>query len=283
MKFLLGFWLSLGLLFEASGLASSPLSPFVFVMIDSKTEAIHGTLPFNRALMAKAIDKLAAAKAKRIVLKFFYDLPSTEDEDRALEASICAAPVALQAGLNETEEATTNAIEAKFQSDAKPLPGLLLAGNSGFIPLRRFSKCAQAVGFVDHFNGSDEIPLVELYQDKMVKSLWLVALEMASGQKAHVEPSGHVQFEDKRIALDVMHHIHYPPTNVVSYIPMHEILKDGGQTWQPKVENAIALIGYDGKKIHTIDTAIGPLGAHRFFIYGLMSLAKQFENLSVAK
>jgi hypothetical protein len=282
MKSLLRCWFALGFL-VATGFAASPRSPFTFVMIDSKTEAVYGGLPFDRALMAKAINQLAAAKAKGIVLKFFYDLPSTEDKDRALETSICAAPVALQAGLNDTEEATTNAIEQRFQIDAKPIPGLPLAGNSGFIPLRRFSKCALAIGFVDHFNGTDEIPLVELYQGKMVKSLWLVVLEMASGQKAQVEPSGRIRFADKNPPLDLMHHIRYGSTNSLSYVPMHEILGDTGKSWQPKVENTVVIIGYDGKNIHTIDTAIGPVGAHRLFIYGLLSLANQFDELGAAK
>src|SRR4030095_7721692 len=99
------------------------LSPFVFVMIDSKTEELYGSLPFNRALIAKAIDNLAAAKAKGIVLRFFYDLPSTEERERARESSICAAPVALQASLDDNE-GTTNALDSRFVMDGKVLPGL---------------------------------------------------------------------------------------------------------------------------------------------------------------
>src|SRR5262245_17546975 len=126
---------------------AAPLSRFAFVMIDPRTEALYGSLPFNRALVAKAIDRIAAANAKGIVLKFFYDLPSTEERDRALELSICAAPVALQAGLDDNE-GTMNPLEAKFQINANPLPGLLVSGDKGLLPLPRFSRCAQAVGLV---------------------------------------------------------------------------------------------------------------------------------------
>src|SRR5262245_35630557 len=150
MRLLFGLWVVVFSSFAGSSIAGS-LSPFVFVMIDSKTEGIHGGLPFNRALMAKAVDRLAAAKAKGIVLKFFYDLPSTEDRDSALESSICGSPVALQACLNDSEEATTNSIAVKFQVEGAPLQEIPLFGDTGFIPLRRFSKCAHGIGFVDHF------------------------------------------------------------------------------------------------------------------------------------
>src|SRR5947207_429149 len=124
---------------------TASLPPFVFVMIDSKTEAQYGSLPFNRLLVAKAIENLAAAKAKGIILKFFYDLPSTEERDRALELSICGAPVALQGCLNDVE-GSANALMAKFEIDANPLPAIppLFWGDKALIPLPRFSRCAQA-------------------------------------------------------------------------------------------------------------------------------------------
>ena len=142
-------WIGFGLVSLKVALAGD-LSPFVFVMIDSQTESVHGSLPFNRALVAIAVDRLSAAKAKGIVIKFFYDLPSTEEKDRLIEQSICAAPVALQASLNEAE-GTTNGLEAKFQVDALPLEGFpsLFVGDKALIPLPRFRRCAKAVGFVD--------------------------------------------------------------------------------------------------------------------------------------
>src|SRR5882724_3148271 len=88
-------WINLGLVSLAAASAGT-LSPFAFVMIDAQTEAVYGSLPFNRAVVATAIDRLTAAKAKGIVIKFFYDLPSTEQNDQALEQSICGAKVGLQ-------------------------------------------------------------------------------------------------------------------------------------------------------------------------------------------
>ena len=267
-------WISLGLV-SLSGAFAGTLSPFVFVMIDSQTEAVYGSLPFDRALVAKAIDRLTAAKAKGIVIKFFYDLPSTEKNDHLLEQSICAAPVALQASLNDAE-GTTNGLEARFQIGAVPMPGFpsLFVGDKALIPLQRFRRCARAVGFVD--STTSEIPLVEIYQGKMVKSLQLVALEMASNQNAEIAPSGFVRVGTTR--LDLMHHIEFPRTNSLSYIPFHKLMSDTAKTWQVKVQQSVVILGYDGKNIHSIKTPLGPLGAHRFFICGLLSLSNAFEK-----
>jgi len=251
------------------------LAPFVFVMIDSKTEARFGNLPFNRALVAKAVDQLGAAGAKGVVIKFFYDLPSGEEKDRALELSICQGKVALQACLNDGD-GSTNSMESKFLSSGKPAGTIttLFAGDKGYIPLRRFSRCAQAVGFVD--STAEEIPLFEIYQGAMVKSLSLVALEMASGQKAEVDAAGFVRLGKKR--MEMMHRIRFPATNSLSYIPFHEVIDDKAKGWQGKIKGAVVILGYDGKNIHSIETPIGKLGAHRFFINGLRSLVRSFEE-----
>ena len=267
-------WLNLGLLSLAAA-SGGTLAPLAFVMIDAQTEAVYGSLPFNRAVIAEAIERLTAAKAKGIVVKFFYDLPSTEPNDQALEQSICSATVALQASLNDAE-GTTNGLEPKFQvsgASNEDFPSLFV-GEKALIPLQRFRRCAKAVGFVD--STQSQFPLMEVYQGKMVKSLQLVALEMASGQKAEVDPTGFVKMGAARLAM--MHSIEFQNATPPSYIPLLELMSDTAKTWQSRVQGAVVVIGYDGKNIHSIQTSRGPLGAHRFFIAGLMSLAKAFEK-----
>ena len=129
--------------FWTNACLAASLAPFTFVMINSQTEQRYGSLPFNRALIARAVERLAAAKAKGIVIKFFYDLPGNEDNDRLLERCICAAPVALQASLNDAE-GTTNSLEPKFGFGAFALPALmpLFSGDKALIPLGRFRRCA---------------------------------------------------------------------------------------------------------------------------------------------
>jgi hypothetical protein len=270
---------TLGLISLAAASAGA-LAPFAFVMIDAQTEAVYGSLPFNRAVVATVVEKLTAAKAKGIVIKFFYDLPSTEKNDQSLEQSICGATVALQASLNDTE-GTTEGLEAKFLVDGVSTEGFPtnFVGGKALIPLDRFRRCAQAVGFVD--TTTDEFPLFEVYQGKVVKSLQLVALEMASNQKAEVDTDGMVKVGAAR--LDLIQSIEFPRTNSLSYISLHEVMSDTSNALQAKVKGAVVIIGYDGKNIHSIQTPLGPLGAHRFFITELMSLVKAFEKANGAK
>jgi hypothetical protein len=264
------------LLTTASSSRPAALSPFVFVMIDSQTEARYGDFPFSRQLIATAIDNIAKAQADGIILKFFYDLPSNDESaDRALESNICAARVALQATL-EPNEGSTNALAKKFQFPARP-PALIpssFVGDKAFLPLPRFSRCAAAVGFVDCT--PTEIPLLKVYQTHTVKSLFLVALEMATHEKSTLDPAGSLHLAGKR--LDLTHKINFPATNSLDYIPFHEILNPTSKTWQANVAKSIVTIGYDGTKIHSIETPAGPLSAHRFFITALGSLAQSFTN-----
>ena len=272
-------WLNFGVLSLAAA-SGGTLAPLVFVMIDAKTESVYGSLPFNRAVIATAIDRLTAAKAKGIVIKFFYDLPSTEQNDQALEQSICGGTVALQASLNDAE-GTTNGLESKFQVNGVSIEDFppLFVGEKALIPLQRFRRCARAIGFVD--TTESYFPLMEVYHGKVVKSLQLVVLEMASGQKAVVDPGGFVKVGVARLAM--MHSVDFEGTTSVSNIPLHEVMSDTAKGWQTKVQGAVVLIGYDGKHIHSIQTPRGPMGAHRFFIAELMSLAKAFEKENKVK
>ena len=40
----------------------------------------------------------------------------------------------------------------------------------------------------------------------------------------------------------------------------------------------VVIIGYDGPSIQTIPTDIGPIKAHRFFVYSLKSVYEQLSN-----
>jgi hypothetical protein len=70
-----------------------------------------------------------------------------------------------------------------------------------------------------------------------------------------------------------MHRIEFPTTNSLNYIPLHEVLGDADKSWQAKVRQSVVILGYDGTNIHSIETSIGALGAHRFFICSLLSLS----------
>ncbi len=57
-------------------------------------------------------------------------------------------------------------------------------------------------------------------------------------------------------------------------------MSDTSKAWQAKVRGTVVVLGNDGKSIHSIQTPRGLMGAHRFFITSLMSLAKAFEEQS---
>jgi hypothetical protein len=262
-------------LISLTAASAGTLAPIAFVMIDAQTEAIYGKLPLNRAVIATVVERLTAAEAKGIILKFFFDLPSAEKSDRLLQESICNSTVVLQASLNDTE-GTTHGLEARFVVNEVSPGGFPtnFVGDKALIPLERFRRCAKAVGFVDTYN--DRFPLFEVYHGNVVKSLQLVALEMASNQKASVDASCMVRLGAAR--FDRMQSVDFPKTNSLSYIPLHEVMNDTSKAWQANVKGAIVILGYDGKNIHSFNTPLGPLGAHRFFITELMSLVKAFEK-----
>ena len=58
-----------------------PKSPFAFVMIDAKTERTLGEFPFDRSVLAKAVERAAAMKARAVVIKFYLDQPKSAEGD----------------------------------------------------------------------------------------------------------------------------------------------------------------------------------------------------------
>jgi CHASE2 domain-containing sensor protein len=75
-------------------------------MIDSVTEAKLGAFPIDRAHIANSINILSSAGAKAVVLKFFYDQPSNEKSDAALQAAIVksTAKILLQARIDDAKQ-----------------------------------------------------------------------------------------------------------------------------------------------------------------------------------
>ena len=128
-----------------------------------------------------------------------------------------------------------------------------------------------------------EVPLADVWPPRpglaymtLSPGQWEVALEMAYDHTAQIQPSGTIRLGEKE--LDIMHHIDFPPTNSLAYIPLHVVVNDTAKGWQIKVQQSVVIIGYVGKKIHSIQTPMGPLSAHRFFIAGLMSLSKSMQE-----
>ena len=197
-----------------------------------------------------------------MVIKFFYDLPSTEENDRLLE-SVTFPLVALQASFERCRN--DELFNQRF--DALPLPAIL------FPAKRRSFHRALAVApkrwAVD--STESEIPIFELYQGR----LKVVAVGGAGDGEQPKSRSRSIRFREGRdvhpdmsIALPFL-----PQTRF--HIPSRHLNRSCDLA--RKGEGSI-VFGYDGKNIHSIDTPLGAVGAHRFFIFGLLSLTHAFEK-----
>lgn len=208
---------------------------FAVVYIDPATEAKFGAIPLSRSLMADGIDAIAQAGAKGLAVKFFLDQPKDEQGDKRLAGSLSRIPAVLQARIDETERAP-NQLAARFTL-ATPLSAAVM-GASGWIPLPMFASHAEDVGFVD-FNSS-VVPMVERYQSHTVK------------------------VNDKNQAAVTLI---APQFN--RSISFNAVL-DGSAS--KDLKNKIVILAYDGPHIATVDTALGPMGAHRYFVNILKSM-----------
>lgn len=147
-------------LMQARG-ALPPPDEIVIVAIDEASIARFGRFPWPRALMAQALDRIAAGRPKAIAVDVLYSEPTTNEDDRALAESVArAGNVVLAAQLIESPEAGARRI-----TWLRPLPDL--------------ERAAAAIGHVNVLTESDgaarELPLREL--DDRAVTFWAMALQ----------------------------------------------------------------------------------------------------------
>ncbi len=56
----------------------------------------------------------------------------------------------------------------------------------------------------------------------------------------------------------------------MQYIPFHDVLEN--HNWTDQVKDKVVILGYDGSKIHKIETKLGSVPAHKMYIYVLKAL-----------
>lgn len=245
-------------------------SPFALVLIDAESEKRLGGFPPDRKIVAEAVAKLAAAGARGVVLKFFYDhAAKTPASDSALAAAMTKVPVALQAGIDDNE-IQPNELPARFAPDR--ISGdyrRAITGRAGWIPVPQFSKVAADVGFVD-ITSPERVPAIENYQGRPVKSLTLVALEMATGERAHIVSGDRVELGKRQIRIDEDNQICLTRLDVREppYLSFSLLLE--GKVDARQVRDKVVVIGYDGSKMHALTTSAGLIKAHRLFYVGLV-------------
>ena len=251
--------------------------PFAVVFIDHKTEETYGAFPLDRALLATGIREIKKQKPRGIIIKFFLDLPKDAASDRALAESFDGVRVMLEARL-EDSVAKPNSLPHRFALKT-PLArrSTALSGRSGWLPLEIFSARAADIGFVD-FSDPEKVPIIEQYQGAAVKSLYLCAVELALGQTAQIFPGKRLVIGKQAVALTEESEVSVtmPAKDELDYTPFHDVLD--GKVKLHFFENKVVILGYDGTKIHSINTSSGKIKAHRFFCYGLASLYRRVKG-----
>jgi hypothetical protein len=107
--------------------------------------------------------------------------------------------------------------------------------------------------------------MIEVYRGRPMPSLFLVSLELALG-KASWTPTGitlngtTLPMSKGQIAMP------FPSKDEIKSLSLSALLD--GKTGQD-LKDAIVIIGYDGREMHTFPTPIGPIKAHRLFFYEL--------------
>lgn len=234
---------------------------FATVFIDQETEKQYGPVPLDRSLLAIAINTLADAGAKGVMLKFFIDLAKDEPGDKALVKAISRIPVLLQARIDDSEP-SPNPLPTRFIETQ--LITTSINAKSGWIPHPKFSSLAYDIGFVDYEGLA--VSFFETYQGQTVKSLLLAAIELALGEKAVIEPTKQLRVGAIKFNLDNLNRVKVrlrsePDFN---YIPFHHVMQQSD--WSNRVKNKVVILGYVGPKIPRIQTELGSISAHELFV-----------------
>lgn len=268
-----------------------PPSRFAVVMIDEATEAELGPFPYDRAVLAKGIEALADAKARGVALKFFIDLRKSTEGDAALAKAMTKVKVILQARMDDSQP-DANPLSERFVVTKRGGAEVgTIAGKSGWLPLPELSQNAYDLGFIDSPPSIELVPMVEEYQGKYVKSLYLAALELARGERAKITqtyavemntkqngafvPKFRVELGGREIATDkhCFARIKLPPADNLRAYSFIDLIH--GKIPPERLADRVVILGYDGAKMETNKTSIGMVKGHRLFCYQLFSLNRE--------
>ena len=208
------------------------------------------------------------------MLKFFFDQPKSELSDLSLEQALTNTPLLLQARIDDSQT-QPNALPNHF-TFPRVKARTQVSGQAGWIPLPRFCEKAAGVGFVDF--STTVVPLLETYQSRTVKSLTVCCIELATGKQAIIEPGRSLKFGTHELHVDTRNCVSakLPAKDDLEYIPFHQLV--AGEIPLSQIKGKIVILGYDGTQIHSISTSIGPIRAHRFFVYALKGVYAQLST-----
>jgi adenylate cyclase len=267
-------------LLSFAALAASP-HPFTFIMIDAKSIQALGAFPFDRAILAKAVDQAAAMKAQSVVLNFYLDKPKSAEGDRALANAMNKLRAVLVACVPT---------EAEKPGEPNPLPHRFalmrygksepkaIGGNKGWIPLPDLCDRAADVAFSNVTDDVARIPMIEAYQGAYVKTFWAVCMELAFNDGALITPGRDFNINDRSLELDdhSIATIDFPKADNVETISFVDFLN--GKTPADAIKGKVVIIGADFAKMPTVDTPAGKIGIHRAMNLQLLALYAHFSQ-----
>jgi CHASE2 domain-containing sensor protein len=259
-----------------SGAHAQVAPPFALVMVDEASERQLG-YPVDRALMARAITRLADAGVRGVVLQFQYDEPGESSADSALATAMGRTRVVLAAKLEDSEP-RPNQLPTRFFVNTSTA-NAPVTGQSGWIPIPLLSNRAAAVGLADGVRG-DLIPAFGRYQDKALPSLTVAALQVAVSGAVSITPGQRVTIGGRTLALDAQSLINVSPdafrdVDDTEYIPFKELVSERAlPNW---LRGKVVVIGYHGTRIHRVSTPGGSIRAHFVYWLGLVDAWKQLQ------
>src|SRR5258706_8670208 len=109
--------------------AAEPGNPFVLVLIDKKTEEALGPFPYDREIVAEAVERSVELGARGVVLKFFMPAEKSEHGDRRLAEAMATTKVIIEAGNKDAPG--PNVLPDKFKFGPVGNPPKAQAPNTG--------------------------------------------------------------------------------------------------------------------------------------------------------
>lgn len=249
---------------------------FAIVLIDAKTEDRMGKFPYDRAILAQAIESAADMGARCVVLKFFLDLPRTTSGDDALAHAMARIPVILQAAA-VNGQANPNPLPDRFLIPGISRDPRTIGGDVGWVPLPKLCASAADVGFAN-VRSVLAAPMIEGYGVHSVKSIWLCCLERAFDQSAQIHAGVSVTLAGKTLPLDSASEavITFPAKDQLDYLSLTDFLSENVPV--DRIQNRVVIIAYDGDKSPLFDTPLGKVGADRAFCYMLFSIYNKLSG-----
>jgi CHASE2 domain-containing sensor protein len=253
-------------------------SPFALVMIDEASEAKYGGFPVDRAFTAQAIEKLAVAGVRGVVLKFFFDAPSNTASDAALASAMSKTKVILQARIDDSES-KPNRLPERFALPVGAGP-VAVSGVSGWLPLPILSNRAHNVGFVD-ITSPDRVPAFERLGDRSYPSLTVAAISLALGDPAlNIAPGKQLRLGSKTIPLDAQSQITlsanaFRGADDTAYFSLADVVE--GKVSLQALRGKLVVIGYHGSRMPTVRVNAGAIKLHLAFWLTLNDVWKQIQ------